>query len=68
MCLKRLALCSAIGAMSLLQGCVSEDAAAHEPTAKSQSISTKGYPADSAYSKDIKDQKSVAADEAASKG
>jgi hypothetical protein len=52
----------------MLGGCVRDDQAAHEPSAKDQKvIPDKGSKSDAALNKDMQDQKAVEQDEATSK-
>lgn len=68
MLLKRPAIAAGLICSLLLVGCVKDDQAAHEPTAKTQKvIPEKGTEADAALAKDLKDQKATDQDEANSK-
>jgi len=65
--LQRLLLAGVLGT-GVLGGCTRDDAAVHEPNANEQKvIPDKGYPSDSPYGRDQKDQKATEQDEATSK-
>ncbi len=68
MCLKRAAIAGAVVMLFCCGGCVNDDEAKSEPTAKTQKVlPDKGTDADAANSKDQKDEKSVEQDEKVSK-
>jgi len=68
MWLKRLAIASTFIFVATLPGCVSDDQAAREPTAKSQKVvPDKSAETDPSMVRDQKDQKAVDQDEVSSK-